>query len=157
MSGRDDELLAKELEKVAAEGAKIAAKITGSSSVAKGAENSESMRRAARRLDTEQHREERSLEGDPKSVLRRVYDAMHSVGRILEEHERESSSNPRISGVVGSGFLGKNPAVVHAEIVEVREGRCILCIEGSAKEGLIKQGTARKAVEKLLRELDSRS
>ncbi len=157
MSGRDDELLAKELEKVAAAGAKIAAKMTGKPNPAVTAEDSEIMRRAARRLDTEQYREERSVEGDPKSVLRMVYDAMRSIGRILEEHERESSANPGISGVVGSGFLGKNPAVVHAEIVEIREGRCTLCIEGSAKEGLIKQGTARKAVEKLLRELDSRN
>lgn len=155
MSGRDDDLLAKELEKLAAAGGKIAAKISGKSSPAVTAEDSEIMRKAARRLDTDQYREERMIEGDARSVLQLAYDALKNTGRILEENERESSVNPRIPGVVGAGFFGKNPAVVHAEIVGADERRCTLRLTGAAKEGLIKQGTARKAVEKVLREFDS--
>ncbi len=156
MSGRDEDLLAKELEKLAAAGGKIAAKITGKSSPAATQEDSEIMRQAARRLDTDQYSEERTIEEDARSVLQLAYDALKNTGRILEENERESSVNPRISGVVGSGFFGKNPAVVHAEIVGAEEERCTLRLTGFAKEGLIKQGTARKAVEKVLREFDSR-
>ena len=154
MSGRDEDLLAKELEKLAAEGGKIAAKISGKSSPAIAQEDSEIMRKAARRLETDQYREERTIEGDAGSVLRLVYDALKNTGRILDENERESSVTPRISGVVGAGFFGKNPAVVHAEIVGAEEGRCTLRLTGSAKEGLIKQATAKKAVEKVLREFD---
>ena len=156
MSGRDEDLLAKELEKLAAAGGKIAAKISGKSSSATTQEDSEIMRKAARRLDTDQYSEERTIEEDARSVLQLAYDALKNTGRILEENERESSVNPRISGVVGSGFFGKNPAVVHAEIVGAEEERCTLRLTGFAKEGLIKQGTARKAVEKVLREFDSR-
>ncbi len=156
MSGREDEILEKELEKLGVAGRKTGARLVGISQLEKIADDAPVVRKAASKLPTGQYQEECVMEGEPKRALQKAYDVLKETGRVLEENERDSSLNPRISGVVGSGFLGKNPAVIHVEIVDVLDTRCTLRVTGSAKEGLIKQGTAEKAVKKVIRELEAR-
>ena len=54
-----------------------------------------------------------------------------------------------MAAVVGSGFFRLKPTLVQVEITEEEEGRCTLRIQGAAKEGLIKQRSAQKAVDRV--------
>ncbi len=64
------------------------------------------------------------------------------VRRELDEHQ--------VRGVIGSGALDMNPAVVD---VHVRPGGRVV-VHAAAKEGLIPQRTARKAVRKVIESLE---
>jgi len=154
MSAKDRDLLTRELEKIATGAVKKGARMAGNAKLEKAVDapgGTRKVREMAESLSVEQYREECFLEESPEVVLQRVCTFFSEEGRILEDSEREDSLHPKISGVVGAGFFGKNPAVLHAEIMEIREKGCVLCVTGGAKEGLIKQHTAQKAVQKLLR------
>ena len=158
MSVKDKDLLTRELEKIAVGAVKKGARMAGNAKLEKAVDTPGSTRKVremAESLAVEQYREECFFKESPEAVLQSVCTFFSEEGRILEDPEREAFSRPRISGVVGAGFLGKNPAVLHAEIMEIREKGCVLCVTGAAKEGLIKQHTAQKAVQKLLRFLMS--
>jgi hypothetical protein len=70
-------------------------------------------------------------------------------GRIADERETGTSPFPKISGVLGSGFLRMNPTLVLVEVIRVDDDSCVLLINGAAKEGLIKQRSAAKAVRRV--------
>lgn len=68
-----------------------------------------------------------------------------------EYHQPDQQTGPAtLRGVIGSGFGGMNPSYVRA-VVDLNQGR--LAIAAYAKEGLINQDTAQKAIRKLLAEL----
>jgi hypothetical protein len=147
--GKEDDLLARELGKAGASGGAFASfgnPVTGIPSAAGGYLGASL---AARFLPTERHQLELDLHADPQTVLRKAYALLSSAGRVSDSREVSASPNPGISGVVGSGFLNMNPAVVHMEIVAIESGRCRVLLTGAAKEGLIKQRTAEKAVNRL--------
>jgi hypothetical protein len=50
--------------------------------------------------------------------------------------------------------MGMNPAVVFFEILEGDSAGCEVIITGAAKEGLIKQHTAQKAVQSVVEALN---
>lgn len=54
-----------------------------------------------------------------------------------------------VSGVIGSGAMNMNPAVIIGVIYTV-EGRTTVLVKAVAKEGLIKQKTAEKAVKRIV-------
>ena len=151
MTDSVDKLLARELGKVGASAAKLAGKISGDSlpdavcdlagAVGPGL--------VARFLPTERFQTQLTVPGDAQTVLARVYAFFASNGRVATDEEAGTSPCPKISGVIGSGFLNKNPAVVHVEITAIDAGACTLLVTGAAKEGLIKQRTAEKAVNRV--------
>jgi hypothetical protein len=147
--GNEDDLLARELGKVGARGgafASFGSPAAGSPGAAGGYLGASL---AARFLPTERYQLELDLHADPQTVLRKAYALLSSAGRVSDSHEFPASPYPAVSGVVGSGFLNLNPAVVHMEIVAIESGRCRVLLTGAAKEGLIKQRTAEKAVNRL--------
>lgn len=73
------------------------------------------------------------------SIYALAKDAFSACGTILEENKASGV----LAGVILSGAAGMNPAFVLLWI----EGDT-MHIEASAKEGLIKQHTAEKAIEK---------
>ena len=73
-------------------------------------------------------------------------DDLEKTGKILEENKKENYY--LIS--VGGGLLNLNPAIC---IVKLDKG--IVNIIGYAKEGLIKQNTAKKAVDRISKVLTS--
>jgi hypothetical protein len=78
----------------------------------------------------------------------------------LETEEDIKPPYPMLKAVVGSGFLNMNPAIVYLEIREGDSTGCELMITAAAKEGLIKQHTASKAVQRVvsgLRQIADRS
>ena len=133
-----------------------AAKKSGESGSAVNPEDSEVVDDTVRMLDTDQYVDELPVEGDAEEALRLARDALREAGRLMVGGDRESPRDARVSGVVGAGPRDENPVVVHVDVVCAETGRCTLRLAGSAAEGLIKQGLARMAVEKVLRELKSR-
>jgi hypothetical protein len=61
-------------------------------------------------------------------------------------NETPSSS---LKAVIGSGHMNLNPAVVSLVILSVESGGCEIIVTAKAKEGLIDQQTANKAVERV--------
>lgn len=139
----EDELLGRELSKVGA----FTDKLGGSSIY--GAGGSLGANLAARFLPTERFQTELKLNADPRMVLEKVYAFIISNGHIEDSAALRDAPFPTISGVVGSGFLNMNPAIVQAEIVAVEGESCTIVLTGAGKEGLIKQRTAEKAVTRL--------
>jgi len=79
------------------------------------------------------------------AALRRVVQVLSEAGEI---HPSDTEA-PGVRAVVGSGFLEMNPAVIDATVEPVDDKRTRVKLRASAKEGLIKQGTAQKAIEKV--------
>ena len=78
-----------------------------------------------------------TIENIPHSTYETAKRTLFECGTILEEDAVEST----ISGIIMSGSLNMNPAFV----VIWADGTC-MHIKASAKEGLIKQHTAEKAI-----------
>ena len=87
-----------------------------------------------------------SVSGDPAQVLAKATSFFADKGRIADDHEASTSQYPKVSGVVEAGFFNMNPTLVHIEVISVDDASCTLLLSGSAKEGLIKQQSAEKAV-----------
>lgn len=151
MADSEDRLLARELGKVGASAAKLAGKISGDSMPEAACDLAGAMGPGlvARFLPTERFQKELKVAGDAQTVLGKVYAFFAEGGRVATDEEAGTSPCPKVSGVIGSGFLNKNPAIVHVEITAVDAGACTLLITGAAKEGLIKQRTAEKAVNRV--------
>ncbi|MGH3350806.1 MAG: hypothetical protein ACRDPS_09095 [Nocardioides sp.] len=81
----------------------------------------------------------------------KAFEAFERVG-IVEERRLEEQ---RIVGIVPSGFGGMNGAHVEVQVLAAGDAAADVKVQASAQEGLIKQKTAPKAVEKFLNELSS--
>jgi hypothetical protein len=130
MSSLEDEILARELGKVggiAGPGGSAGASI------------------AAKFLPTETFRATLRIERDAREVLESAFRVLAGMGQITDEFS-EPSSPPGISAIVGSGFLKMNPALIHVQVASAGEHASSVSITAAGKEGLIKQGTAEKAV-----------
>ncbi len=74
-------------------------------------------------------------------------DAARLAEDVLDHHGRAVwSRGDRVRGVIGAGAMDMNPAVV--DVVVCPGGR--LAVHAAAKEGLIPQRTAQKAVRKTI-------
>jgi hypothetical protein len=71
-----------------------------------------------------------------------------AVAEIFNELGAEVPQLPGLAVVFGSGEMNLNPAIVTATVSPSPSGASVL-LRGVAKEGLIKQDTARKAVERV--------
>jgi hypothetical protein len=162
MSNKRDEILARELAKIGKRSGMIGGAIGGAmggplagaiGSVVAGAAAASGARSAARFLPTEQHQQHITLSMNAQTALSRVFSFLTNVGRIATDTEVGTSQYPRVSGIMGSGSFNLNPTLVHVEIVSVSDNSCTLLVTGSAKEGLIKQRSAQKAVNRVLEHL----
>ena len=70
--------------------------------------------------------------------------AISRLGRFLGS--RPDGPDPLVVGVV----LSLNPAVIEVRFAPMGAGRCRATVIGVAKEGMIKQATAEKAVRRVL-------
>lgn len=149
--GKEDDLLARELGKVGSSGGKLGGGILGDSiaGVAGGIGGFLGASLAAQFLPTERYQSKLKLHANPQMVLAKVYAFISSKGHITDSEELRESPYPTVSGVIGSGFFNMNPAIVHAEIIGIDGEICSVILTGAAKEGLIKQHTAEKAINRL--------
>ena len=84
----------------------------------------------------------------PEETARLAEDVLAHHGRAV--WARRDLGEHQVRGVIGAGALGMNPAVVD---VHVRPGGHVV-VHAAAKEGLIPQRTARKAVRKVIESLE---
>ena len=75
-------------------------------------------------------------------------DAREAGLSVLREIGRADPELPALSVICGSGHLNLNPTVVSLVIAPFERGARV-SVRGIAKEGLVKQDSARKAVEKV--------
>jgi hypothetical protein len=144
MDKQQDDLLAKELGKVGY----LAGKWRGGKAKAIGA--SLGARFAATFLPTESYQELVNVSADVELVFTKLCSFLLAKGRIASDNEAGTSQFPKISAVIGSGFLSMNPTIVHIEVIDIEKNSCVLLVTGAAKEGLIKQQSAQKAVIQVL-------
>jgi hypothetical protein len=105
-------------------------------------------RLAARLLRTRTFEETAELELAPAAAAEVFSDVIEHHGRMVRG-ERDGS-RATLRGVVGAGGLDLNPAVVDVVLEPRRGGGSLATVHAAAKEGLIPQRTAPKAVRKLL-------
>lgn len=142
MTKSDDALLGRELAKLGALGAKIGG-TPGSELIAN------SMGSMLQRMaPTDHYQADLTLPLKPEAALTLAYDYVQSHGRPASGDAAGASEYPKISGIMGSGFLGMNPTVLHIELVANEGNSTHLLVSAAAKEGLIKQHAAEKAVTK---------
>jgi hypothetical protein len=107
---------------------------------------------SARYLPTERFTASLRLEKDVRELLQTVFRVLTSMGKMTDEYA-EPSGPPSLSAIVGSGFLGMNPTLLHVEVAAASDQVAEVNISAAAKEGLIKQRSAEKAVNKFKEEL----
>ena len=106
-------------------------------------------RLAAKLLPTRHHEQEIELLAVlPEVAAGLAWDVLAHLGRGVATRD-DGADGHLVRGVVGAGALDMNPAVVD---VHVRPGGK-LTVHAAAKEGLIPQGTARDAAEKVVESL----
>ena len=88
------------------------------------------------------------VSADPVHAEAAFADAMARLGRLLEG--APSGPERSVSGVIWSGFMNKNPAVVEVRIAPTVDGGCRAMLTGTAKDGLVDQRTGEKAVRRVL-------
>ncbi|MBN1912690.1 MAG: hypothetical protein JW818_23410 [Pirellulales bacterium] len=149
MTNQQDDLLVKELGKVGELGGRIGGGAAGAIGGAMGAKF------AAKFLPTEQHRHEMTVGRDVAAVLTAVTSFLAKEGRIADDAEAGTSTCPKISAILKSGFLQMNPTLVHVEVIAAEANACTLLVSAAAKEGLIKQHSAEKAVRRVVAFLET--
>ncbi len=150
MSNSDDEILVEELGKIRGLRAKLGGLLSGSSIAKKTASRGGSLgaQFAAKFLPTESFSEKLTLSVSPEKALKLGFSVLTKLGE-LKADDGPKPPYPLLKAVVRSGFLDMNPAVVYLEIFEGDAAGCEVTITAAAKEGLIKQHTAAKAVERV--------
>jgi len=143
---RDDDILARELAKLGGLGGAF-----GGGSLA-GLGGSIGAKFAARYLPTETRTVKIALNATPEEAIQLGFFVLTKLGKLLGEGY-DGSPYPLLRAVVGSGYLNMNPAVVYLEILEGSSDTCEVTITAAAKEGLIKQRTADKAIQRVASEL----
>jgi len=102
---------------------------------------------AASKLPTDEVHDKIVLQKNLTTSMTTVVQALSSMGTIIDASQY--TDYPVVSACCGSGFANMNPAVLCVEFVQSDNAETDLYISGYAKEGLIKQKTAIKAIEKL--------
>jgi len=144
MRSQQDDILARELGKVGSLGGKIGGGTAGAIGGSMGASF------AARFLPTEQFQQQMTVPQGVSTVLAKLASFLANEGRIANDSEAGTSQYPKISAVLGAGFLKMNPTLVHVEVIGVNNDSCTILVSGAAKEGLIKQRSAQKAVTRIV-------
>jgi hypothetical protein len=137
MNDSEDQILARELGKVGGVFGPI---------------GSFGSRFSARYLPTERFTGSLRIEKDVRDVLQTVFRALSGMGKMTDQYA-DPAGPPSLSAIVGSGFLGMNPTLLHVEVVATSDSGSEVSISAAAKEGLIKQRSAAKAVGKFKEEL----
>ena len=88
-------------------------------------------------------------------MLKAAHAVLQEEGRI-EEDVHTSLDTASISGIVGSGFLGLNPALVSVHVIPRDDNGADVIVAGLAKEGLIKQHGGEKAARTIADRLAER-
>ncbi len=140
----DEELLVRELAKTGNLVGKFSSVLGDAPEQATGLAASMGARVAATFMPTERVELTIVIPVNAGQLMSEIRAYLLNHGRIEAQHDAQ------ICGVVKSGFLKMNPALLYAKIVELTESQSQLQLVTAAKEGLVKQQTAQKAADDLL-------
>jgi hypothetical protein len=116
--------------------------------VAGGPMGAASVKWVARRLSSSSAEGTLEVPMNARDALVHAFRALTEVGELLPDETEHGI--PALRAVVGSGTLGMNPAVVDLSVEPVAESLARVTIRATAKEGLIKQHTAEKAIKRVI-------
>lgn len=109
-------------------------------------------RLAAKLLPTNQHSEVVRLRLDVHETFRRVRARISLLGVWYPEVQK-GRTYPALRYLMKKGLFG-NPAVLYVEVLEAGSNEAKVVVTAIAKEGLIKQNTARKTVQRIVSVLE---
>jgi len=112
-------------------------------------------RLAARRLPVEESVTSMALAATKADVQASLCEILGSIGTLTDEFASETLPNC-MSAIVGSGQMNMNPTIVHVQVIESSEVATLLFIRALAKEGLVKQQSAQRAIERIKTLLSNR-
>ena len=103
---------------------------------------------AARRLPVEESEASIAVADGSTDVRTSLAGILRGIGAITNEFAAETPMDS-ISAIVGSGHMNLNPTIVHVRIVESSDATTLLFFLAIAKEGLMKQQSAQRAIERI--------
>ena len=147
----EDDLLAQELGKIGALGGQIGGALSGAGKLP---DSSASLvvQVVAKFLPTETCTQQISMNVPADKALKLGFFVLSKQGEMQKEADVDAPY-PFLKAVVKAGFFNMNPSVVYFEILQGDSSSCTVTVTGAAKEGLIKQKTAEKAVQKVITHL----
>jgi hypothetical protein len=104
---------------------------------------------AARRLPVEEHQESVCLAVDVARARALGVRALQHLDGRLDFALASAEPEGGISAVVGSGNMNLNPTIVQMQFAEASPIATNVIIRALAKEGIVKQHSAEKAVERV--------
>jgi len=110
---------------------------------------------AARRLPVEESEASLGVPGRCIEIRNDLSLILQSVGKLTDEFASEIPGDS-LSALIGSGHMNLNPTIVHVRIVEKSDGSTLLLFRALAKEGLVKQRSAERAIERITALVSSR-
>jgi hypothetical protein len=81
-------------------------------------------------------------------VLKKAYEILKQEGTLTDEPQSDPNV-PTMCGIIGSGIMNMNPAIVKVYVAPFSATTTRVLITGSAKEGLIKQHGGEKAAQRI--------
>lgn len=103
---------------------------------------------AARRLPSRGAQTTVEVAMNPRAALTAAFRALSNVGQIVPDEV--TPNEPVLRAVVGAGTAGLNPGVIELSVEAISEEKAKITVRATAKEGLIKQHTAEKALQRVL-------
>lgn len=146
MARNTNEILAAELQKLAEKTTKAVAKEDTGSAVVGW---------VAKKLPDDAFQLTLQTPTDPAAALRTAHAVLEEKGCLCDDLNVPPDV-ATVAAVVGSGFLGFNPAVVTVQVIPCDDGSTELVVTGAAKEGLIKQHAGEKAARAVAEHLQQR-
>ena len=148
-----DEILRRELGKLGAASAEIGSTIAGGDTerAADGARRGVDW--AMRHVADEVYEASVDFPGEPAETVKRCYDTLSRLGRLTDSDKE--LDHPRLQAVIRSGFARLNPAVVQIDVQPTAGDTSHVTVRATAKEGLIRQRTAEKAVTRVVSALQA--
>jgi hypothetical protein len=92
------------------------------------------------------------VESDVSTVVDKIKSSITRYGKVSEAGSRDGYQY--VHGRVGSGSMNMNPAGLLAKVEPFNNG-ALVSIRAVAKEGVVKQNTSGKAVERLITDIET--
>ena len=103
---------------------------------------------AAKLLPTTEYKSLETIAKPLNQCVDAVTRELTTRGQLKTKVEQEQGT--AMSGLLGTGFLKMNPALIEIKLTALEPGKTRVEITSAAKEGLIKQKTAEKAAKRIL-------
>ena len=144
MPNKDDDILTNEIGKVGAKAGELLGRHNAKGNKAAGRLGAEW---AAKRLPNDTFEISADITADPISAVSVITNILNDAGKLLDT--REEAGIFEAKAIIGSGFGNMNPAVVTVSMNSEYSDQIHIVVQGTAKEGLIKQHAGEKAARRI--------